>query len=196
MKLVKSILTSLSLLATSSAVTIRVEGFLEGDVMLGPERGETMDYYKFSVTNPGTVRIDVPRFYAGPQFYIARFIGREDEFAFLGFRIDPPGPCIEPNCPDLFFERSFEAGEYVVVLSASSLGPNSSYDVFDGYVPVNREGGGFSQFPYQYDITGPVTGLEYWDGHLDGTFTVTSIPEPSSILLTCLGLTALIRKRR
>ncbi|MEJ6579946.1 MAG: PEP-CTERM sorting domain-containing protein [Akkermansiaceae bacterium] len=37
-------------------------------------------------------------------------------------------------------------------------------------------------------------GLQYWDGHLDGTFTVTNIPEPSSALL--LGMVALLFTRR
>jgi hypothetical protein len=78
---------------------------------------------------------------------------------------------------------------------AAPGGP-SSYDVFDGYVAVNPEGGGFIQGPYQYTITGDVRGLEYWDGHLDGTFTVTFIPEPASAALVGLAFGLSLWRRR
>ena len=80
---------------------------------------------------------------------------------------------------------------------ATTSGGPSSYDIFDGYVPVNREGGGFPQAPCEYYITGDVRGLEYWDGHLDGTLTVTQIPEPGGLSLILLLLLATqMRTRR
>ena len=41
-----------------------------------------------------------------------------------------------------------------------------------------------------YTITGDVRGLEYWDGHLVGSFTVTQIPEPTAGAM--LGLSAVL----
>lgn len=196
MKATLIFLSSLSLLLSTRAATIRVEGFLEGSAQSLEFRGDTMDYYKFAVLTPGRVRIDQRRFGIAR---LAEFIGREDQFGFLSAPnfLTMPDRCDPSGCPPIFLERDLEAGEYVLILTASRTGSNSSYDVFDGYVPVNREGGGFSQGEYRFDITGPVVGLEYWDGHLDGTFTVTQIPEPST---TFLGLWAvsfgLLRRKR
>jgi hypothetical protein len=196
MKATLILLSSFVLLHSTRAATIRVEGFLEGSAQSLEFRGDTMDYYKFAVLTPGRVRIDQRRFGIAR---LAEFIGREDQFGFLTVPnlLTVPDRCDPSGCPPIFLERDFEAGEYVLILTASLTGSNSSYDVFDGYVPVNREGGGFSQFAYQYDITGPVVGLEYWDGHLDGTFTVTQIPEPStSALGLCALLLGLLRRKR
>lgn len=172
------------LLSFASASTLLVEGFLEADVLPGPELGDTMDFYKFRVLTPGSVRIDaVP---TGGLLLVAQYIGRIDEFGFIDhpFRIEASGPYL--------LERFLDAGEYVVAMTA---GGETSYDIFDGYKAVNREGGGFGQAPYAYTITGAVRGLEYWDGHLDGTFTVTSIPEPSCLLYLG-GSVALLFLRR
>ena len=129
------------------------------------------------IYNIGLTRID---FLQGGEALLASFIGREDEFApVIGpFILTIPNNCDPDSCPPVFLDKDLPIGEYVLIITA---GGRSSHDVFDGYVPVNREGGGFHQFAYQYDITGPVRGLEYWDGHLDGTFTVTSIPEASTL---------------
>ena len=167
---------------SSQGATLLVEGFLEGDVLPGPEDGDTMDYYKFEMLTGGTIRIEVVPGFEGFLFETASFIGVEDSFGFIGnpYRILPPRTEGHPQ----FLERYLDQGEYVVVTQA---GGRSSYDIFDGYVAVNLEGGGFPQAPYAYTITGDVRGLEYWDGHLDGTFTVTLIPEPSVALLVFAG---------
>ncbi len=180
--------------APCPAATLLVTGFLEGDGTLGPEPGDTMDYYKFEVITPGTVSIEALR--NGGLFLLAAFIGVEDEFGFIGnpYRLDTGIPCTTPNCagdPTVFLERFLPAGAYVFVATA---GGRSSYDVFDGYVAVNPEGGGFIQGQYQYTITGDVRGLEYWDGHLDRTFTVTQIPEPSVAALAAVALTLMCRR--
>jgi hypothetical protein len=70
-----------------------------------------------------------------------------------------------------------DPGIYVAVVG---LRENTSYDTFDGFVAVNPEGGGFTNGPYAYSISGDVRALEFWDGELDGTFKITSIPEPST----------------
>ncbi len=178
-------LASMCLLASpASASTLLVEGFVDGDVLPGPELGDTMDYYKFQVVTPGTVRIEaVP---SGGLLLLAQYIGRTDEFGFINtpFRIEASGPYV--------LERLLDAGEYVVAMTA---GGRTSYDIYDGYKAVNREGGGFGQAPYAYSITGDVRGLEYWDGHLDGTFIVTTIPEPSCLFYLGVGVASVFRWR-
>jgi hypothetical protein len=194
MKFLKYFLLSTLLSFDASAVTIRVEGFLEGDVTSADFEGDTMDYFQFEVLTTSPVRIEVVPGFGGALYFLAQFIGLEDEFALppLGVprRIDPPGREGRPQ----FIEGEFPAGIYVFVASA---GGRSSYDIFDGFEPVNREGGGFQQFPYQYDITGDVRGLQYWDGHLDGTFTVTNfIPEPTASAFLLLPLFLLTKRKR
>ena len=177
--------------ASSQAATLLVEGFLEGSANQPVLRGDTMDYYKFEMLTDGPVRIEVIPEFGGFLFEMASFIGLEDRFGFIGnpFRIIPPGPDGHPQ----FLERHLDQGEYVVVTQG---GGRTSYDIFDGYVAVNPEGGGFRQARYAYTIIGDVRGLEYWDGHLDGTFTVTLIPEPSMALLATVGGCWLVCTRR
>jgi hypothetical protein len=194
MKFLKCFLLSTLLSSQVPAATIRVEGILEGDALPGPEIGDTMDYFQFEVLTTSPVRIEVVPGFEGARYLLAQFIGFEDEFALppLGVprRIDPPGTEGRPQ----FIEGEFPAGIYVFVASAGS---RSSYDVFDGFVAVNPEGGGFQQGPYQYDITGDVRGLQYWDGNLDGTFTVTNfIPEPTTLAFLLLPLCLLAGRRR
>jgi hypothetical protein len=162
----------------SRAATLVVSGRLEGDSHHLFLRGDTMDYYKFEVTTGSTLRVEIEPFYAGFLFQLAAYIGLDSEFASVGnpYRIYPPGREGNPQ----FLERHLDPGQYVV---ATSAGGRSSYDIFDGYKAVNPEGGGFPSAEYRYTITGNVRGLEYWDGHLDGTFTVTSIPEPGTASL-------------
>ena len=176
--------------APANGATVFVEGFLEGDVLPGPELGDTMDYYKFEVLTSGTVKIEATQI---AVYLLAEYIGVNDEFGFIGnpYRIDTWPPCGLGPCPPQVLERFLPAGQYVI---AATAGGRTSYDVFDGYVAVNREGGGFQQAPYAYNITGDVRGLEYWDGHLDGTFTVTQIPEPGTAIL--LGGNAILLCRR
>ena len=178
----------------ASAVTIRVEGFLEGSAASLEFRGDTMDYFQFEVLTTSQVRIEVVPGFEGPLVGLAQFIGREDEFALTPIGI--PRAIIPPGLGggDQFIDVIFPAGIYVLITEA---GGRSSYDIFDGFVAVNREGGGFQQFPYQYDITGDVRGLQYWDGHLDGTFTVTNfIPEPKTSAFLLLPLYLLAKRRR
>jgi|688.fasta_scaffold548281_2 hypothetical protein len=174
----------------ASASTLLVEGFLEGDVLPGPELGDTMDFYKFQVFTPGSVRVEIVPGYEGFLLLVAQYIGRTDEFGFIDnpYRIEPPGPTGKPQ----YLERFLDIGEYVVAMTA---GGDTSYDIFDGYKAVNREGGGFGQAPYAYTIAGNVRGLEYWDGHLDDTFIITSIPEPCCLFYLGGSVALLFRGR-
>ena len=175
--------TSVLFLSRTHAATLAVSGRLEGDAETLQFQGDTMDFYKFELLTTGTVRIEVPRLYGG-IYFLAAFIGVENEFGFVGnagpYRIETPPPCDFICTEPRVLERSLTAGVYVV---ATLAGGRSSYDVYDGYVAANREGGGFASAPYEYTINGDVRGVEYWDGHLDGTFTVTSIPEPGTASL-------------
>jgi hypothetical protein len=182
--------------ASLPAATLLVEGYWEGSAFEPFFRGETQDYYKFEVITSGTVRMEVPRLYGG-VYLLAAYIGVDNEFGFIGnpFRIERNLPCEELICTEpRILERFLPAGQYVV---AATAGGQTSYDIFDGYVAVNREALGlFGQAPYAYTITGDVRGLEYWDGHIDGTFTVTQIPEPSSAAALLSATVCLLGRRR
>jgi hypothetical protein len=43
---------------------------------------------------------------------------------------------------------------------------------------------------------GPVRALEFREGNLDGTFTVTQIPEPRTLLLLIASMATLAGRRR
>lgn len=181
--------------ASAVAATLLVEGHLEGDASELLFRGDTQDYYKFEVVTDGTVRIEVPRLFGG-VYYLAAFVGANDEFGFIGnpYRIERNLPCQDLVCTEpRILERFLPSGQYVIVATG---GGRTSYDVYDGYKAVNREGGGFGQAPYAYTITGDVRGLEYWDGHINGTFTVTQIPEPATACCLLLAGAAMSRGRR
>jgi hypothetical protein len=60
---------------------------------------------------------------------------------------------------------------------------------------VNPEGGGFTNGPYAYSISGDVRALEFWDGELDGSFIITRIPEPGTGLLLASALCLLARRK-
>jgi hypothetical protein len=101
-------------------------------------------------------------------------MGRNDEFGFL----DHPFMLEQTSSTEWsFFSRVLDPGIYVTVVNVRD---NTCYDIFDEFVAVNPEGGGFTNGPYAYSISGDVRVLEFWDGELDGTFKITSIPEPST----------------
>jgi len=169
---------------------IEVEGVIDGDGSSPPGiRGDTMDYLTFEVRSTGSVTF-TSGFGSGLRMQLASFIGVEDEFGFLGnpFRLEQTSE--EPAT----FTRTLDPGVYV---TAMGVRENTSYDVFDGYQPVNEEGGGFTFGPYAYTITGDVRALEFREGNLDNTFTITQIPEPSAtILALCCGALLATRRRR
>jgi hypothetical protein len=191
------VVLGIATVADSQAASLSVVGRLEGDIETVLYDGDTMDFYKFEVATAGSLKIEGRR--DAILVLLSSYIGVETEFAFVGnpFRLDTSTPCVTPGClgdVTVSLEPTLPVGVYVITISAG--GP-TSYDIFDGYKAVNREGGGFSSFEYQVTITGAVRGLEYWDGHLDSTFTVTSIPEPStSVQFGVLGDLTLKRKRK
>lgn len=160
---------------------IRVEGVINGSSGVPNVRGDTLDYLKFEVLSTGDVTFTAG-FGGSHLLQIAAFTGLEEgEFGYLGhpYRLRQTS-----SGEHDFFTGILEPGIYVSIMG---MGENTSYDVFDGFTAVNPEGGGFSEGPYAYTITGDVQALEFWDGNLDGTFTITTIPEPSVVLMLLAG---------
>ncbi len=167
---------------------IAVAGVINGDGSSPPGiRGDTLDYLKFEVLTTSSVTV-TSGFGSGFRLLLAQFIGRNDEFGFIG----NPFYLEQTSSTDYSsLIRSLDAGVYVAVMNVAD---NTSYDIFDGFVAVNPEGGGFTNGPYGYSIAGDVRALEFWDGELDGSFIITSVPEPCTAAY--LGGSALLLWRR
>jgi hypothetical protein len=167
---------------------LEIEGVLDGGIIAPLATGDTMDYLTFEILEPGEVTF-ASGFGSSLLVQLASFIGAEDEFGFLGnpYRLEQMSE--EPAT----FTRVLGPGIYV---TAMGVRENTSYDVFDGYKPVNEEGGGFTFGPYSYSIDGSVRALEFREGNLDGTFTITQIPEPRTILLLVASMAVLVGRRR
>jgi hypothetical protein len=180
------------------AAVIAISAVLEGDAGLGPGDGDTLDYLTFEVLSSSDVTLtgDPPR--GGIEYLLAEYIGREDEFGDLSasgeFRL--VWDCLGPLCqdsPPMILSRRLDPGVYVII---TNMRFDTSYDHFDGYVPVNPEGGGFVRATYSYTLEGDLRGLEFREGNLDGTFTVTRIPEPGVAGMVGLALAGLARRKR
>ena len=181
--------------ATSQAAVIQtpglisVTGVINGDGSSPPGiSGDTLDYLKFEVMTTSSITV-TSGFGSGVRLILAEFIGRNDEFGFIGnpFYLEQTSSTEYST-----LTRSLDAGIYVAVMNVDD---NTSYDIFDGFVAGNPEGGGFTVGPYAYSISGDVRALEFWDGELDGTFIITSIPEPGTAILAASALLFLRRRR-
>jgi hypothetical protein len=171
-----------------SSGLIDVCGSINGGVIrVNPDNtGDTLDYLKFEVLSTSTVRIEMQAGFV--RHLLGAFLGVSTEFGFPpGFPYYLSTPCASDGCVaiprehsasgDAYVEGSLLAGIYVLSTGESR---STSYDIGDGFTPVNPEGGGFIVDIYTYQIRGDVRGLEFYDGNLNGTFTVTSIPEPTA----------------
>jgi hypothetical protein len=167
---------------------IAVEGILDGGIIAPGVTGDTLDYLKFELMSTSELTVEVTNFSSNRMLMLAAFIGRNDEFGFLG----NPYLIIGTIGPQSF-SRPLDAGVYVAVVGTRA---NTSYDIFDGFVPVNPEGGGFTVGEYGYAVSGDVKALEFWDGELDGTFKITIIPEPATVALAGFGAVLLLPRRR
>jgi hypothetical protein len=168
---------------------ISVTGALDGGLIAPGRVGDTLDYLKFEMPSSGNVTL-TSGFGSGLRLLLAQFIGVQNEFGFVGNPYWLQQTSEEPAS----FTRPLAAGTYVLAMGVKD---HTSYDIFDGFVAVNREGGGFTFTNYAYTVEGDVQALEYWDGNLDGTFTVTQIPEPGAVsVILFIGAAGILRRRR
>jgi hypothetical protein len=181
-----------------SAGLIDVCGSLNGGVIrVNPDNtGDTLDYLKFEVLTASTVRIEMQA--GAARHLLGVFLGISTEFGFpTGFPYYVSTPCVSDGCvrtaTGAYVEGLLPAGIYVLATGESR---STSYDIGDGFTPVNPEGGGFIVDVYSYQIRGDVRGLEFYDGNLNGTFTVTQIPEPRLAGLIGLGIFCFAPRRR
>jgi hypothetical protein len=160
---------------------------LNGGIIAPDVTGDTLDYLKFEVLTTSSITV-TSGFGSGFRLILAEFIGRNDEFGFIGnpFYLEQTSSTEYST-----LTRNLAVGIYVAVMNVND---NTSYDIFDGFVAVNPEGGGFTNGPYAYSIAGDVRALEFWDGELDGTFIIISIPEPGTAAY--LGGSALLLWQR
>jgi hypothetical protein len=181
---------------SQSVGLIDVCGSLDGDAATLQFDGDTLDYLKFEVLTTSTVRIEMQA--GAARNLLGVFLGISTEFGFpTGFPYYVSTPCVSDGCvrtaTGAYVEGLLPAGIYVLATGESR---STSYDIGDGFTPVNPEGGGFIVDIYSYQIRGDVRGLEFYDGNLNGTFTVTSIPEPSSGGLIFGGAALFWHRRR
>lgn len=170
---------------------IAVEGVLNGSSGTPFEPSDTLDYLKFEVLTTTSITV-TSGFGSGVRLRLAQFIGKNDEFGFIG---DPYYLEQTSSTEWSFLTRTLDPGVYV---TAMGVRDNTSYDIFDGFVAVNPEGGGFTVGNYAYSIAGDVRALEFWDGELDGTFKIIrfEVPEPSPAALLAAGIGGWMARRR
>jgi hypothetical protein len=159
-----------------------------------PFDGDTIDYLTFEVTATGPVRL----------------IGTNiNNSVFLAMGVVVEGePFDIPGLPYVLFDNYplttppefthiLNPGQYLVQIAEEDFRDGDLYPF--GFLPVHRSGGGFVRAPYSFALEGPVRGVEFMEGNLDGTFTITPvIPEPSTALLVGAALAAcgFTRRRR
>jgi len=185
---------NLALSSGTNAATILVSGVVEGSAQR-PGHGETMDYLKFEVLATTTIRVSATGIGSLQLLLLAAYIGVNDEFGFIG----DAGPWRLSGStvlPAAYFDRILDPGTYVLALSSLV---DSQYDIFDGFVPVNVDGGFGADSPYNFEVAGEnIQGLEFWEGQLDpqpyGSFKITTIPEPGTASL--IGGSALLLFQR
>ena len=183
-----------------SAVTLTptgifVEGAIEGGDGQPVFHGDTIDYSTFEVTTPGPVRL------IGTNL-------RSSVFLAMGVVVEGE-PFDIPGLPYLLFDNYPQTTppEFTHLLNPGMyLVQIAQEEAFDGdlyaydFLPVNRLGGGFSiPSRYSFGLEGPVRGIVFMEGNLNGTFTITPVvPEPSTALLVGAALAALgfTRRRR
>ncbi len=175
---------------------IQVSAAIKGDAETLGVFGDTLDYLKFEMMSSGIITINSIHI-GGAKYMLAEYLGIESEFGFIDnpYRLEViAGAPFNAPLPSL--TRQLNAGTYILV--AGRGGNRTSYDVYDGFVALNPEGGGFTSSSYSYEIIGDVRPLEFRSGNLDNTFTITTypVPEPSTYALLGLGLASLAWLRR
>ena len=173
-------LASISPAAVSVTPTgIFVEGVIDRDLLLPyPFDGDTIDYLTFEVTTPGPVRL------IGTGLRFSQFLAMGQDVGG-GEPFDAPGiPYLlfrTINQMDPEFTHFLNPGLYLIQIAQAEFRDGDLYPY--GYLPVNRSGGGFIASPDIFTLEGQFQALDFMEGNLDGTFTVTHVPEPSATAL-------------
>lgn len=172
---------------------IFVEGVIEGSGREPVFRGDTIDYVTFEVVTPGPVRL------IGTDIHHSVFLA-------MGM-IEEGEPFDVPGFPYLLFDNYplqtppeltlvLSPGSYLIQTAEAEFEDGDLYAF--GFLPVHRAGGGFVAAPYSFTLEGQFQALDFMEGNLDGTFTVTHIPEPSATALLggVIAVASLTRRRR
>lgn len=187
----------LTVCATASAgvfVTptgVAVSGVIDGDLFLPhPFDGDTIDYLTFEVTTRGPIRLIGTNIDNSVFLAMGRIVPGDPQFDtvplpyVLFANLSPPPP---------EFTHTLDPGIYLVQIAEERYRDG---DLGYEFLPVNRQGGGFVRAPYSFALEGTFTPLDFMEGNLDGTFTITQVPEPSIAALLCLAATAGFVRRR
>lgn len=155
--------------------------------------GHTIDYLTFEVTMTGPVRLIYTDFSPTVFLALGEIVPGDTRFNRVGLpyllfaRTDS-----DPRPPE--FTRTLNPGTYVVQATTDDY---RGGDLGDTFRPTTASGGLFTTAPYSFAIEGPIRGLEFLEGNLDQTFTVTQVPEPSPATLLFLAFaTRLLPSRR
>jgi hypothetical protein len=110
------------------------------------------------------------------------------------FDIVPPPYLIFPTrMTPLEFTHILDPGIYVVQVAEEQYREG---DLGPWFEPVHRSGGGFVAAPYSFAVEGQFQALDFMEGNLNGTFTVTHVPEPSAAAIVGAALAAIGFARR
>ena len=168
---------------------VSVSGIIEGSASNPIYRGDTIDYLTFEVTTRGPIRLIASG--VDEVFFLA--LGRVVELGLFGLVL--PNYLLFPSNTSTPAEltRILDPGLYVVQMAEEEY---RGGDLGPGFVPANRLGGGFDASPYRFEVEGAFTPVDFLEGNLNGTFTVTHVPEPSTLALSLATLTACLTFRR
>ena len=169
---------------------IFVQGVIEGSGVEPVFRGDTIDYLTFEVTTTGPVRLianDITR---------SIFLAMGQIIPGERFDIVPPPYLLftnhtTTNPPE--FTHILDPGIYLVQIAEEQYREG---DLGPYFSPVNRSGGGFVASPYSFTLEGQLQALDFMEGNLNGTFTITHVPEPTVGSLILVASAALLLKRR
>ena len=183
-----------------SAVTLTpagifVEGTIEGSDIEPVFKGDTIDYLTFEVTTPGHVRLIGTNLRSSVFLAMGVVVGNGEPFDGVGlpYLLFDNYPQTTP--PE--FTHLLNPGRYLVQIAEEEAFEGDLY-AYD-FLPVNRLGGGFVRAPYSFALEGPVRGIDFMEGNLNGTFTITRVvPEPSTAALlgVAMGMVGFTRRRR
>ena len=179
---------------TITSGSVFVEGVIDGSAINPFFRGDTIDYLTFRVTTAGPVRLIATDITNAIFLAMGEDVGGGEPFDSVGLpyllfdnssRVNPPE-----------FTHILQSGFYLVQVAEEEFRDGDLYPY--GFLPVNRSGGGFVASPYSFILEGQFEVLDFMEGNLDGTFTVTHVPEPSTAALlgTVVAAIGFARRRR